>query len=188
MKNLSEIVAENLQQLRAKQLVELNLVDQVKQMQTGLSNQFAFEDGDELTIKAGMAVICQMLTKNEKGVKTPTNYLAFPAEVVRKGQPLDREITISVRQLTQPTIVLADKQPKTITFDDMSKRFGDVTVGFATVPCDDKEVSLPYLAEPVSIKISVGTAYMPDGNNAWDGEAKAFVKIRERKNYGYAKA
>lgn len=173
--------------LLADSISQNNLGDKVTQMQNQETASAAFADGDELTIASGFARVAKMVRRDENGKRVATPYLVFDASIKHTNGTIE-DATVSLRQLVQPTIVVADPAGKPITRNQLVKRFGDVAVDYRDTH-DSKGivVTLPCLNNEVKLKISVGTVWIPDFAS-YDHDSRSWTKSDPRESYGYALA
>lgn len=173
--------------LLADSISQNNLGDKVAQMQNQETASAAFAEGDELTIASGFARVAKMISRNENGERVTTPYLVFDASIKHTNGTVE-DATVSLRQLVQPTIVVADPAGKPITRNQLVKRFGDVAVDYRdTHDSKGDVVTLPCLNNEVKLKISVGKVWMPDFAS-YDSDSRAWTKSTPRESYGYVKA
>jgi hypothetical protein len=173
--------------LLADSISQNNLGDKVAQMQNQATSSVAFAEGDELTIASGFARVAKMVQLNENGERVTTPYLVFDASIKHTNGTVE-DATVSLRQLVQPTIVVADPAGKPITRNQLVKRFGDVAVDYRdTHDSKGDVVTLPCLNNEVKLKIAVGKVWMPDFTS-YDRDSRAWTKSTPRESYGYVKA
>lgn len=165
-------------------LREAGLADKGATVKDRQSQSFRFENGDVVTIEAGYAV---PLTATING--TENNYLGFHASV-RHANGATEQTTISLRQLTTPTI-LVDKPSDQSTFalSQFAYRFGRHTVAFEDATTEGDNVVLIKLERPVTFKISLADeAWEPDFDTYDASTRKYMLRSEPRRNYGYVKA
>ena len=172
--------------LLADSISQANLKEKVAQMQNQATASVAFAAGDELTIASGFARVAKMVQLQDGETKV-TPYLVFDASLKHANGTVE-DAVVSLRQLVQPTIVVADPAGKPITRNQLVKRFGDVAIDYRdTHDSTGEVVSLPCLNKEVKLKIAVGDVWMPDFTS-YDRDAKAWTKSTHRESYGYVKA
>ena len=171
--------------LLADSISQANLADKVSQMQNMATASTSFAAGDELTIPSGFARVAKLVQRVDDENKT-TPYLVFDASIKHANGSVE-DAAISLRQLIQPTIVVADPEGKPITRNQLVKRFGNVAIDYRdTRDSEGKIVSLPCLNKEVKLKMSVGNVWIPDFAS-WDKDAKAWTMSTPRESYGYVK-
>ena len=179
LKNISTAATPEEKQALAQSLIENGLDQKGQDLRDRQSQSFRFEDGDVVTIEAGFAQPIAT-TIGDSEVK----YLGFPASVKHPNGTVE-QTTISLRQLTSPTILLSEKT--TCKRTDLSYRFGRRIVAFEDVTMEDKTITLAKLANRIVLTITTGTVWMPD-YDTYDTESRTYSVLAEpRENYGYVK-
>lgn len=179
--NISLNASQEEKQLLASTLVEARLDQKGKDLQDRQSRSFRFENGDVVTIEAGFAQPLVMTTADG----TETKYLGFPASVKHSNGVVE-QTTISLRQLTSPTILLEEKS--SCKRADLAYRFGRRQMTFEEVTVEGNTVTLAKLQSRITFTITVGTVWMPD-YESYDEASRTYGVLPEpRENYGYVKA
>lgn len=162
----------------AESLIESGLDQKGKDLQDRQSRSFRFENGDRVTIEAGYA---QPLSYTDTE-GTEHKYLGFPASVKHANGAVE-ETTVSLRQLTSPTILLEEKS--TCRRSDLKYRFGRQQMAFEDATVDGKTVTLAKLANRLNLTITTGSAWMPDYDSYNEATREYDVLPEPRENYGY---
>lgn len=180
LKNISTSASSEEKQALAQSLIESGLDQKGQDLKERQSQSFRFEKGDVVTIEAGFAQPI-VTTIGESEVK----YLGFPVSVKHPNGVVE-QTTVSLRQLTSPTILLSEKP--TCKRSDLAYRFGRQIVAFEDVTIDGKTITLAKLASRVTLTITTGTVWMPD-YDTYDTVSRTYSVLAEpRENYGYVEA
>ena len=179
LKNISTSASSEEKQALAQSLIENGLDQKGQDLKDRQSRSFRFENGDTVTIDAGFAQPI-VTTIGDSEVK----YLGFPASVKHPNGTVE-QTTISLRQLTSPTILLSEKT--TCKRSDLAYRFGRQIVAFEDTMIDDKTIALAKLPSRLVLTITTGTVWMPD-YDTYDEVSRSYSVLAEaRENYGYVK-